>query len=714
MDLNNYLAKKDRTIQEHIDDLLDKLNKLFELGYIDKEIYNITKECCLYHDYGKANLQFQNRINNGGRFYDATEVAHNILSVFFIDSDKYNDDDYLIIFNAVLEHHSYCDNVDIIGNKAELIKQLLVGFKTYDVRLRKILKKSKSIIHTKKYILAKGMLHKCDYSASGEYEIEYKNDFLIDTLENWKNSKNIMLNDLQKFCLENTNENIIAIAQTGMGKTEGGLSWIGNSKGFFVLPLKTAINAIYERVLNLLDGKDFDNKVALLHSDILSKYKNLDGEFDITHYVTESRGLSIPLTITTLDQVFDFVFKYNSYELKLATLSYSKIVIDEIQMYDADLLAFLIYGIEKIIDVGGKFAILTATIPPFIIEFMEKNIQNFNYKRGVFFDNSIRHNVKVFDLELNTDYINEFYLNHNENSKILVICNTIKKAQFVYEELLDYGIDENKLNILHSKYIRKARSILENEILDFGRTENIQSGIWITTQIVEASLDIDFDYLFTELSDINGLFQRFGRCNRKGIKSIEEYNCFVYLKINPKLLNTDGKTGFIDETIYNISKNVMLDIDGYLSEEKKIKLIEDNFNYDKLKGSYFIENLKNNYKYIKETPPYEITKQEVTKRFRNIISYQAIPISVYNIYDEDIENNIKIFNSSCDFVDKISAMDNILMYTVVVGKYDIDFISGVVKIINIGKMNIYIVQCEYDKFGFKKSLKNEEIVDNFL
>mgnify|MGYP006877193999 FL=1 len=33
-----------------------------------------------------------------------------------------------------------------------------------------------------------------------------------------------------------------------MGKTEGGLRWIGNHKGFFVLPLKTAINAMYDRI----------------------------------------------------------------------------------------------------------------------------------------------------------------------------------------------------------------------------------------------------------------------------------------------------------------------------------------------------------------------------------------------------------------------------------------------------------------------------------
>lgn len=39
-------------------------------------------------------------------------------------------------------------------------------------------------------------------------------------------------NELQEFCIENREENIIALAPTGMGKTEAGLLWIGNHKGF--------------------------------------------------------------------------------------------------------------------------------------------------------------------------------------------------------------------------------------------------------------------------------------------------------------------------------------------------------------------------------------------------------------------------------------------------------------------------------------------------
>ena len=67
----------------------------------------------------------------------------------------------------------------------------------------------------------------------------------------------------------------MVVAQTGMGKTEAGLHWIGNNKGFFILPLKTAINSIYKRIKeDILDKNHIESKLALLHSDALSYYNN--------------------------------------------------------------------------------------------------------------------------------------------------------------------------------------------------------------------------------------------------------------------------------------------------------------------------------------------------------------------------------------------------------------------------------------------------------
>ena len=82
--------------------------------------------------------------------------------------------------------------------------------------------------------------------------------------------------------------------------------------------------------------------------------------------MTEGKKLSLPLNISTIDQLFDFVFKYKGYEMKLTTLAYSKLVIDEIQMYDPDLLAYLVCGIRLIHKQGGKNSNYYSNIAAFL------------------------------------------------------------------------------------------------------------------------------------------------------------------------------------------------------------------------------------------------------------------------------------------------------------------------------------------------------------
>ncbi|MEG2058196.1 MAG: CRISPR-associated helicase/endonuclease Cas3, partial [Romboutsia sp.] len=156
----------------------------------------------------------------------------------------------------------------------------------------------------------------------------------------------------------------------------------------------------------------------------------------------------------------------------------------------------------------------------------------------------------------------------------------------LYSELKERGIEN--LNIFHSKFIKRDRSKKESEILKFGKTDFKGDGIWISTQIVEASLDIDFDYLFTELSDINGLFQRLGRCNRKGEKSLENYNCFIFLEVDDNIL-TKGNTGFIDRKIYELSKEALKEKSGILSEEEKVDIINKTLTTQNIKGSKYYE-----------------------------------------------------------------------------------------------------------------------------
>lgn len=726
------LAKPDKTIFEHTEDLLDELDILFKLGYIKKNrIFHLVQMSIIYHDIGKINREFQKRIRKkNARFNEDLEVVHNVLSLFFINKDKFETlDDYIRVAHAVFNHHYYCNNFDELTNKQKLIENLLQEFDTVKVK-RKVKPLMADIVMDKDAVKIKGYLHKCDYSASSGTVIEYPNDFLKNSMDNllkeWQeHNRKAEWNPLQKFCSDNSDENIIAIAQTGMGKTEGGLIWIGNNKGFFVLPIRTAINAIYDRVReNILNNKDIEVRTSILHSSALEYYlnnvSNENEDIDIMNYYRTGRQLSIPLNIATMDSMFDFVYKYPGYELKLTTLSYSKIVIDEIQAYGPDLLAYLIYGLEKISEQGGKIAILTATLPPFVRDLLKKNI-NFKESEKPFINGMKRHNVKVLDRKICSEDIKEKFIENKKkgcSNKILVVCNTIKEAQKIYEELRKYkDIDNENLNILHSRFIRKERLAKEEQIIEFGKTYdeegNIdsQDGIWISTSIVEASLDIDFDYLFTELQDLNSLFQRFGRCNRKGVKNSDSYNCYVYCDINESSF-IDGKTGFIDRTMFDLSKEAILECDGALSEEDKVNLIDKYLTYDNLKDSEYMRSYSEVYDYITNIPPYKFEAKDVD--LRNILSEDIIPGPVYEKNLGDInEIQEKLLDFSIGQEERVRLKDKMRQYTVSV--YPADVINyerakskGKAVFYNNVTLSSYkndyirIIDCDYDESGYKK------------
>ena len=749
-------AKPNKSIIEHTNDLLDVLEILWNLGYIKEErIYELIQKACIYHDIGKINKEFQKRVKNKGiKFDENKEVAHNVLSLYFIDESKFNNkEDYLIVSNAVVNHHDYCDIGLAIREKSDIIENLLEGLDHKKVK-KVIPAKIASISQDIDAIKIKGYLHKCDYSASSGYTAEYENNFLEKSLENvlnkWKlDNQDASWNELQQYCIENKNENIIAIAQTGMGKTEAGLLWISDNKGFFILPIRTAINAIYDRTKKYISsyGGNLEEQLGLLHSSSLEylllqseddKYDDKDEYIDqkedkeIIEYEKIAKQLSLPINVSTIDQLFDFVYKYPAYELKLTTLSYSKIVIDEIQMYGPDLLAYLVYGLERIVEQGGKVAILTATLPPFVKELLSKNIK-FKIKEGGFTDNSKRHNLKILDKRIDSnDICNKYRENEklNKSNKILVVCNSITQAQNLYEEISDILGNKN-LHILHSKFIKCERLSKESEIIEFGKTYkdnksnelDKQSGIWISTSIVEASLDIDFDYLFTELQDLNSLFQRLGRCNRKGKKDSSENNCYIYTQIDERSF-INGDRGYIDKDIFELSKEAISLWEGQISEKEKIELINKYLTMDKIKNSNYITQYKHTYNFIKNLTPDTFKSDEV--KLRNILSKDIIPSPIYHEYNGDIKEleeklKDKSLNSPENKGYKLRLQNDLKKYTVSVHP---NHISNYYRALKNGLAIRYdnvrvsdyeyipVIECEYTELGYRqKKFVNQDNIN---
>lgn len=676
MEGKEYIAKTEpeiETIQQHTDRSLENFNILKKL-YPDLKIdWDLLKLACLYHDLGKMNKKFQSRIK--GKKVEG-EIPHGFLSIALLDTKelrkKFSREKIKILVNAIAYHHErnfrFSEQDEMVRQEIEKLKEEVKYFyydkipncQVYKLPSARYIDGSRVTEEDGEevfyeYILVKGLLNRIDYASSAHEEVERENNFLEESLdkmmEKWKEEgKSGSWNDLQKYMIKNRNENIIAVAQTGMGKTEAGLLWIGNNKGFFTLPLRTAINAIYDRIRNKIVLDKIEERVGLLHSDAFSEYIKREEddenkleleEIGLSQYYERTKQLTMPLTICTIDQLFDFVYRYKGFEPKLATLAYSKIIIDEIQMYSPDLIAYLVSGLLHVTKLGGKFAILTATFPPFIGDLLEKEGVDFK-KPGPFIDkdaSKIRHSLKVKDEMINSDFIIEKY----DKNKILVICNTVKKAQELYEEIKEKRPDlKQELKLFHSSFIRKDRREKEQAILNLGNKDNTEGyGIWICTQVVEASLDIDFDILITELSDLNGLFQRMGRCYRSRHFDGKGYNCYVFTGGDKKCT---GVGYVIDKDIFELSKTALKNINGKISEEEKINLINDVYTTDKLKGTKYYNEILDTLKYIRSLYTNEMDKSQAEKMFRNINSITVIPEEVFEKNKEKIEKYKKIIN----------------------------------------------------------------------
>ena len=523
-------------------------------------------------------------------------------------------------------------------------------------------------------VLLKGLLHKCDYSASANILCEKKNDFLLESIEEWRNGgfEHYEYYNCQKYCIANRDENIIMIAPTGRGKTEAGLLWCGDNKCFFVLPLKTAINAMYDRIKKLANDAEvedaYKSRVALVHSDMKSYYlkdaNDKDADYDF-NYEELSRQFCLPVTVCTPDQIFDFVLKYPGYEYKLAISSYSKFIIDEIQMYSPDILAAIIYAIKMIHIMGGKVAVLTATLPPFVKEELIKIFGDDVQLADFSSEGILRHNVKVFDDTLKTDDVVEIVNETNSDTvkKYLVVCNTVKTANRIYRELSESNIDA-EINLFHANFIKKDRMKKEKEIMGASEkklNEMTKPEIWISTSVVEASLDIDFDILITELSDLFSLFQRFGRTNRKGKKDFSNYNCYVFTELQ------DRADSFIDKDIHNLSKDAIITVDGVLTEQEKNSLIEKYLSVEKVQDTDYYKDYCKFFKNYEDEYDYLNSSKE---SLRNIDRMDAIPKCVYDENVDMINENLEKINSTdVDKDSRMNATEEILKLTVSISMF---------------------------------------------
>ena len=532
-----------------------------------------------------------------------------------------------------------------------------------------------------------GSLRRCDYSASSCVDIEIQtniHDTIYSRIEEKieKRVKEMNGEFWQKKIIDNYNNRngrlnkIVLIAPTGSGKTEFALLWAKNrgKKLLYTLPLRAALNDLYSRFGDEKNGYFNEEYLAILHSTSFIEYIRgglADLQLNVETKEAASRLLSLPLILSTPDQVFLSSLKYYGFDKLISIYPLSSIVIDEIHAYTPEMIAVILQTLKIIEQLEGDILIMTATFPPYLREFINESrgfkiidVGNEDVKTMVKNYNIRRHRVEIIDKKIfrysenkeeskvvvdneALEKIKEI-VKENENKNVLIIVNTVGKAVELFkciESLVEREINvrQGNLYLLHSRLLEKEKkkriAEIKEKLEKKGKGENVGGILLIATQVIEASVDIDFDILITEISPIDSQIQRWGRIyrNRDTDYSESHPNIFVFTNIeNDRGTLSIYERNSIEKTIEvlkGIDKNLCL---GYEEERRLIEeVFEREVNVDgkriKLRDEY-IDRIKENLEWLEYISVEK--RSEAQRIFRAIAGLQFVFPSLMIDYGE--------------------------------------------------------------------------------
>ncbi len=300
-----------------------------------------------------------------------------------------------------------------------------------------------------------------------------------------------------------------------------------------------------------------------------------------------------PFIVTTFVQIFEtLVSNHNSVLLKLPNFAKRIFLIDEIQALPPRLYIFFSALIEAFCRKNDSYAILsTATMPKFVFP-QKGNVIPDEKRPDMLFKDYAKNQpidlcnpLKYFFQDVFNRYqitlINEnkFTIKElaqhvrSQEKSCLIILNTIGDTKLLFNELCD----ENNIILLNTHFIPVDRTNKIKKVTEL--LANNKKVVLISTQLIEAGVDIDFPIIYRDLCPLPNLIQSAGRCNRN--KKFDFGTVYFF-----KLCKEQGKAS--SEIVYGKDAAQFLKF----SKNKILKDIQekDLFNLQ----SDFFEYLKNN------------------------------------------------------------------------------------------------------------------------
>lgn len=382
-------------------------------------------------------------------------------------------------------------------------------------------------------------------------------------------------------------------APMGLGKTEAALALseilaarAGAGGMFFGMPTQATSNGIFPRLEKWAGGLAEDEQTLLAiklahgnaalnedYRELFTGHSNLNIESDsglIVHdwFSGRKQTLLSDFVIGTVDQLLMAALKQKHVMLKHFGLSGKVVVVDECHAYDAYMSQYLDMAIQWLGIYKVPVIILSATLPEKrraeLIEaytdsekhrakhteaYVDKTIADEAWKHSLAYplltyteNNAVKQKALAFDGENKEVSVRRIIRDEvaatagyavERGGCVGVIVNTVRKAQEIAAELQS-AFPKAEVIIMHAQFIMTDRAKREEQILKrvgkHSTPESRRGLIIVGTQVLEQSLDLDFDLMITELCPMDLLLQRTGRLhrhNRVRPQGLETASCFV-------------------------------------------------------------------------------------------------------------------------------------------------------------------------------------------
>ncbi len=362
---------------------------------------------------------------------------------------------------------------------------------------------------------------------------------------------------------------IILEAPMGVGKTEAALLGVEQmaekqkcSGMFYGLPTQATSDGIFSRIkdwVGKIASETGDNKsLRLVHGKAqfnetfqsLKNAENIDvdgtgANVVINEWFTGKKTAILDdFVVGTVDQLLLAGLKQKHLALRHLGLSKKVIVIDEVHAYDAYMGEFLYRVVEWLGAYRVPIIILSATLPASRrVRLVENYCRGMGIKRRnikevlpdwketetypliTYTDGGKVSQLRGFPVE-NTKEVKVELLGEYDFAVTLqrtlsnggiagIIVNTVKRAQKLVGKL-EHAFGQENISVLHSSFLAPHRQEKETQLLNEIGKNAIRPKLRIVvgTQVLEQSLDIDFDVLFTDIAPMDLLLQRIGRLHR--------------------------------------------------------------------------------------------------------------------------------------------------------------------------------------------------------